>query len=201
MDDSGKEGPREQHNYGSGLLIGRDNHGDIRYEMLDRKTKAMLAKLSTDAPALANLLTEALRDGVISSDAIESLWLAGTNINEDVAESLWLAGTNINNGVAEKILQAAETLSKATDGLDDSLYSLDRTVEKFNGGSGISHLTRLAGTITNAAERIERVFTPPPPKIIISRKGRFKAFVWGVALGVAAFGTVVLLIHHHVKPF
>ena len=195
MDDSGKQNPREQHNHG------RDNYGDIRLEMLDRKTKAMLAKLSTDAPALANLLTEALHDGVISPDAIELLWLAGKNINEDVAESLWLAGKNINNDVAEKILQAGEILSKATDRLDDSLYSLDRTVEKFNSGSGISYLARLAGTIANATQRIERIFTPPPPEIIVSRKGRFKVFVWGVVLGAAAVGTVVLLIHHHVKPF
>ena len=43
MTDSGKEGPREQHNHGSGPFIGQDNDGEIRYETLDPKTKAVLA--------------------------------------------------------------------------------------------------------------------------------------------------------------
>ncbi len=213
MANSGKEGPREQHNHGPGPLIGRDNYGDIRYEMLDPKTKTALAKLSKDAPGLAKLLTQALHDGIISPDAVaalesavrninedvaEALMIAGKNINEDVAESLWFAGKNINKDVADNILRGAETLSEATNRLDYVSSSLNKTVEKVNGGSGLGHLARLEGTLTGAAERIERVFTPPPPEIIVDQMGKFKMFLLGVVVGVLA---VVLLIRYHVKPF
>lgn len=204
MADSGKEGPLEQHNHGPGPLIGRDNYGDIRYETLDPKTKAVLAKLSKDAPSLAGLLAKALRDGIISPDTVSALEsavrsinedvasalvFAAQNINEDVAESLWHAGKNINQDVADKVFQAAEILSEAT-------HELDRAVVRVNGGSGLSQLTGLAGTITNAADRIENVFTPPPPEIIVNRMAAVKAFVFGVALG--AFAIFILYL---VKPF
>ena len=90
--DSGNKGPREQHNYGAGTFIGRDNYGDVRYEMLDPKTKAVLAKLSKDAPDLAMLLRKALRDGVISPDVVAALESAVRNINQDVADALLIAG-------------------------------------------------------------------------------------------------------------
>ena len=95
MADSGKEGPPEQHNHGPGPLIGRDNYGDIRYEMFDPKTKTALAKLSKDAPGLAKLLTQALHDGIISPDVVAALESAVRNINEDVAGRM-IAGKNIN---------------------------------------------------------------------------------------------------------
>lgn len=204
MADSGKERPPEQHNHGPGPFIGRDNYGHIRYETLDPKTKAILAKLSKDAPPLAALLAKALRDGIISPDTVSALEsavrsinedvasalvFAAQNINEDVAESLWNAGKNINQDVADKIFQAAEVLSEAT-------QELDRAVVRVNGGSGLSQLTGLAGTITNAADRIENVFTPPPPEIIVNRMAAFKAFAFGVALG--AFAIFILYL---VKPF
>lgn len=204
MADSEKEGAREQNNYGPGPLIGRDNYGDIRYETLDSKTKAVLAKLSKDAPALAGLLTKALRDGIISPDtvaALESavrsinedvasaLVFAAQNINEDVADSLWRAGKNINPDVADQNLRAAKALSEAT-------LELDNVIAKVSGGSGLSRLTGLAGTMSSAADRIEHIFTPPPPEIIINRTAAFKAFVLGAALGALA-----IFILYLVKPF
>lgn len=152
MTDSGKEGPREQHNHGSGPFIGRDNYGEIRYETLDPKTKAVLAKLSKDAPPLAKLLTKALRDGVISPDVVTALESAVRNINEDVAEALLIAGKNINEDVADKIFRAGETLSEATDRLDNVCLSLDKTVERVNGGSSLGHLARLEVSIRKSCE-------------------------------------------------
>jgi hypothetical protein len=193
--DSEKEGPREQRNYGSGPFIGRDNYGPIRYEMLDPKTKAMIAKLSEDAPGLADLLRRALSEGIISPDVADALMLAVRNINEDVADALVFAGRNINEDVANTIAQAAETISKATDRFDYVSSSINRTVDEVNNWVGLDHLARLEGTLTGAAERIERVFTP---EIIIDRRGKFKAFLMGVVVGVL---TVVILIGFHVKPF
>ena len=206
MDNFGKNGSREQHNHGSGLFIGGDNYGGIRYETLDPKAKAALTKLS-------ELLPQALRDGIISPDVVaalqnaaeninedvaEALWLAGRNINEDVAETLWLAGQNINKDVADNILRAAETISTATDRLDYVSSSLDKSVEKVNGGSGLGRLARLEGNLIGVAERIERVFTPPPPERLPDRIGKFKWFLLGIVVGVL---TVVILIRYHVKPF
>jgi hypothetical protein len=205
--ESGNEGPHEQHNHGSGPFIGRDNFGNIRYELLDPKTKIVLAKLSTDAPALAKLLTTALRDGVISPDVVaalesavrninedvaSSLRLAGQNINEDVAWSLRRAGENINEDVADKLLRAANTLSEARRGLDHAVEQ----VNYMGGGRNLDHLIGLAGTITDAAERIESVVTPPPARIIVDWTARFKAFLWGAGIGIL---TGAILIYYLIK--
>ena len=196
--DFGNEGPREQHNHGSGPFIGRDNYGSMRYELLDPKTRIVLAKLSTDAPDLAKLLATALRDGVISPDIVaalesavrninedvaESLMLAGRNINEDVAESLMFAGRNINEDVANKLLRAADTISQAMHGLDQALPPWNHAVEQsdhLGGGSNFGHM----------------VVTPPSVKIIDNWKVKFKAFFWGTGVG---FLTGVILIYYMIK--
>jgi hypothetical protein len=211
MDDFGNGGPHEQHNHGSGPFIGRDNYGDIRYEMVDPKTKTALAKLSKDAPDLAKLLRKALRDGVISPESVaalesavrninedvaDSLRLAGQNINEDVADSLRFAGQNINEDVANKILGAANTLDEVKCGLNYALSSLDTTVGKLNGGSGVGHLVGVAGAITAAAERIERVVTPPPPMTVVNWKATYKACFWVFVVGILAGA---ILIYYLIK--
>ena len=52
--------------------FGGDNNGIINNVLLDPKTKAMLAKMSKDAPPLA-VLERAVRDGVMSPGAVEAL--------------------------------------------------------------------------------------------------------------------------------
>jgi hypothetical protein len=207
VDDFGNDFPHEQNNYGPGAFIGRDNYGDISYEMVDPQTKSMLAKLSEDAPDLAKLLREALNDGVISPDVAEALMFAVRNINEDVAEALLVAGhninadvasvlesagQNINRDVAAEILQAAQTLSGVRRELNHSLSSLDQTVGRVNSESGLGHLAAIAGAIITAAERIECAVTPPRPRKI----ALIKAFLLGFAIGV-----LVLFILYIVKPF
>ena len=49
------EPPREQHNHGAGTFIGGDNHGGIHLEMVDAKTKALLAKMTKQSPTLARV--------------------------------------------------------------------------------------------------------------------------------------------------
>jgi hypothetical protein len=201
--DFRNEGPREQHNYGSGPFIGGNNYAPIRYETLDPKTRMALAKLSTDAPELAELLKRSFREGIISPDIVdalvsavrninedvaESLRFAGQNINEDVAESLRFAGQNINEDVAESLRfagqninsEVADRITRAADRVDEAMRGLDYALPSLN----------------NTAERIERVITPPPPEIIVNRMVTFKAFLCGVAVGALA-----LLILFLAKPF
>jgi hypothetical protein len=208
----GKEDPREQHNYGSGTFIGGNMHGDIRFETLDPKTKSVLEKLSKDAPGLAELMEEALRDGVISPDAVaalqsavrninedvaSALLYAGRNINEDVAESLRLAGKNINEGVAGQILQAAETLDENRRELDSTLHSLNAVINKINGRNGPGNPIELMGTITYPAEPTEYTATP-----FISRIATWWATAKVLALGIAIGALVMfILIRAHVRPF
>jgi hypothetical protein len=187
-------GPREQHNHGSGPFIGRDNYGDICYEMLDPKTKSVLAKLATDAPALAKLLTKALRDGVISPNLIEalesavrninedvaySLQLAGKNINADVAYSLQLAAQGINSDVADKLLQTAESVSEAARDLDSVLSSFSQRVEQ----------VRYMQTESNLGYLVE------PARTIDIWKAKLKIFSWGIGIGLLlGFALVYYLV-------
>jgi hypothetical protein len=99
-----------QKNTGSGTFVGRHNFGKI--EMVDAKTKAVLDKLSIEAPALADLLSKALRDGLISPDTAFALEMAARNINGDVAEALYTAGRNINQDVAEALMCAGQNINE-----------------------------------------------------------------------------------------
>ncbi|MEU2977766.1 hypothetical protein ABZ678_12340 [Streptomyces hirsutus] len=211
--ESEEIGHREQHNHDSGTFIGGDNHGGIHFEMIDAKTKALLAETAKQSPALAKLLTRALKDGVISPDTADSLARAARNINEDVASqlghaarninedvahSLMFAGENINPTVARQLTDAAESLNKAAERLD--VTDLQRLVNQLEGARGalndvtiqIDHLQRegpysrmdhVTTTLCNTAERMERLVKPPPPKIIIDRKAQWYSFLWGLGAG------------------
>jgi hypothetical protein len=214
MINPGQYGPHEQHNSGSGIFIGRDNHGLIRNELLDPKTKTMLAKLSKDAPELASILKKALRDGVISPDAVaalesavrsinmdvaEALLLAGGNINEDVADQLMYAGRNINTEVVDKFVKVKEELSDTARELDDVLRSLHETVGQVNGmqgGSDPGYQSKPAGTVTGTAQRTAQVVTRPSPMGISNWKFRLKLIFWSFGVGFAAGA---ILIYHLIK--
>ncbi len=158
----------EQHNHGDGAFVGGDNHGEIRIEAVDAKTKALLRKISKDSPALAELLEEALEDGLISPDTASLLALAARSINEDVAHTLSRAAQSINEDVAALLMRAshsinedvagqvshaADTFDKASKQLD--LNELNRVVSRFEGTvssrsrDGLSGLVaRLEGSLS-----------------------------------------------------
>ncbi|WFB09926.1 hypothetical protein LRS74_24960 [Streptomyces sp. LX-29] len=189
--------------------------------MVDAKTKALLAKMTKQNPALARLLTKALEDGVISPDVAASLGRAARNINEDVAYELGRAGRNINADVASSLMSAgesinptvarqltdaAETLSEAAKRLD--FDDLRRLVDRFEGVhsslAGVtghmdrlqsrgpfSRLDHITDALNSAAERVERTVAPPPPKIIIDRKAQWHSFLWGAGAGAALVAYLV----------
>ncbi|GHI05800.1 hypothetical protein AQI88_09815 [Streptomyces cellostaticus] len=159
----------EQHNHGDGAFVGGDNHGEIRIEAVDAKTKAVLRKICEGSPALAQLLEEALDDGVISPDTARLLALAARSINEDVAHTLWQAAQrinedvaglltrasySINEDVAGQVSHAAETFDKASKQLD--LHEFNRIVSRFEetvssrSHEGLSSLVmRLEGSLSS----------------------------------------------------
>ncbi|MEW2145526.1 hypothetical protein AB0869_22195 [Micromonospora vinacea] len=184
---------------------------------MDAKTKAVLAKISSDAPELGSLLKQALRDGVISPDTAMSLSMAARNINEDVAEALWAASRNINYDVAEMLSisahsinpQVASKISQAADNLDDIPRRLEQItaemravaceVEKVskivlgygNFDSNISAIHGASENIRGASENLAMAASQVAPQ---PKPGRF---LWGVlcgvllvvaALALAAFG-------------
>jgi methyl-accepting chemotaxis protein len=222
MTSLGVEGPREQHNHGSGPFIGRDNYGQIRFETLDPKTKVLLAKLSEQAPALAGLLTKALKDGIISPDTAAALERAVRNINEDVAHALYIVSRNINWDVADSLSRSgqqinadvANSLMQTSQQINgDVADSLSRTGQKINGdvaetlrqtaeslsesAHGLDHtLPSLNATVERAnevADRIKQFLTPPAPKIIVNWKATLTALFWGFVAGAIGGG---FLIYH-----
>ncbi|MFI9630442.1 hypothetical protein [Streptomyces sp. NPDC052042] len=151
----------EQHNHGDGAFVGGDNHGEIRIEAVDAKTKALLRKVSKDSPALAELLEEALDDGLISPDTASLLALAAGSINEDVAHSLSRAAQSINEDVAAlltrashsinedvagQLSHAADTFDKASKQLD--LNELSRVVSRFEETVSSQGRDDLGGLVT-----------------------------------------------------
>lgn len=204
MIDSADEGPREQNNLGPGTFIGRDNYGPIRNELIDPKTKAMLAKLSKDAPDLADVLKKAVRDGIISPDTVaaldsavrninmdvaEALMLAGKNINSDVAEWLMKAGQNINEDVANRFVRVKEDLSDTVRELDHTLDSLRETVGQVNRLQGETDSVSQFGsasTVPGAAQHTARVVARPSPGGTDNWKLRLKLIFWSLVVGFLA---------------
>jgi hypothetical protein len=207
--NSGQEGPLEQHNHGPGTFIGRDNYGPISYEMLDRQTRSMLAKLSKEAPPLAALLTKALRDGIISpdvanalmlavrninEDVANALMLAGRNINEDVADMLMLAGRNINADVAEKFVRVNQELSDTARDLDTIKSSLNEAVRQANELHGDSNSGYRFGpprSVTGPTRYTARDVTRPSLKIPDNWRFRFKLIFWSFVVGLAIGAALV----------
>ncbi|MFB7470376.1 hypothetical protein [Kitasatospora sp. NPDC056184] len=147
MKDTGSE-PRphitEQHNYGAGAFVGGDNHGEIRIEAVDGKTKALLGKISKDSPALAELLREALDDGVISPDTALLLAMASRHINEDVAHTLWQAAKRINEDVAGMLVNASHSINQdVAEQLSGTAHTLMTAASRLD----INELDRIAGRI------------------------------------------------------
>ncbi|MET7820033.1 hypothetical protein [Micromonospora zamorensis] len=200
--------PSIQTNSGSGSIVNGHNFG--RIETMDAKTKAVLEKLSSDAPDLALLLKRALRDGMISPDIAMSLGIAARNINEDVAQALWAASRKINHEVAEMLMAAsrsinpevASKISRAVDHLDGVPQRLEqitaemKTVAHQVGElSGIVHAYgNFDGNISAIQEASENLAMAASQVAPQPKPGRF---LWGVlcgvllvvaALALAAFG-------------
>ncbi|MFE9248701.1 hypothetical protein [Streptomyces sp. NPDC007088] len=132
----------EQHNHGDGAFVGRDNHGEIRIEAVDAKTKALLRKISKDSPALAELLEEALDDGVISPDTASLLALAARSINEDVAHTLMHASHSINEDVAALLMRASHSINEDVAG--QVSHAAD-TFDKVSKQLDLNELNRVVG--------------------------------------------------------
>ena len=214
MTDPGQDGPREQHNYGSGTFIGRDNYAPIRYELLDPRTKSTLAKLSRAAPELSEILKRALTEGVISPDAVVALQRAVQNINMDVAEALLVAGRNINQDVADALMAAgyninvkvAERFDQVETGLKETADDLERTLQS---------LQEIAGQVNNMQDRVDPgwqaaplgAVTRVPYTVQVNTRpasGRWDYFwfrsklvLWGFATGLAAGSILVYWLIKH----
>ncbi|MFH8723864.1 hypothetical protein [Streptomyces termitum] len=134
----------------------------------------------------------------INEDVAGLLGYAARSINKDVAQSLAQTGEKINPVVAQQLSDAAYTLSKidnrfdSTDlesvatrfeGLKDSLNEAVTRLDRLQNDNRLSHATGMLG---DAAERMERLVTPPPPEIIVDRKAQFYSFLWGVGAGAIA---------------
>jgi ankyrin repeat protein len=139
MSESGQDKPKSQYFYGP-ASFGGNNNGTINNVLLDSTTKATLAKLSKDAPALAGILTKALRDGVISPDVVSALQSAVQNINHDVADRLWYAAQHITPDVADLLYSAGGKINEKTanrfvqvnDQLNQTARDLECILSSFN---------------------------------------------------------------------
>jgi hypothetical protein len=199
-----QESPRQQHNHGSGTFVGGHNYG--RIEMVDTQTKAVLAKLSREAPALGELLSKALRDGVISPEAVfaiesaarsinldvaQSLWMASQRINGDVAELLMRAGERINPDVADQISFATQGLKETADKIENALGRLDRTFGVLNSGSSdAAEWAQAAEAMDVAAQNITfaaQTHTRRPGE------WSWNSFRWGMVACLAAVITLLVL--------
>lgn len=193
------QGHREQHNHGSGTFVGGDNFGHI--EMVDAKTKAVLQKLSREAPTLGRLLSKALRDGVISPDTVfalehaarninadvaDALLVAGRNINEDVAGSLRYAGDRINEVVSHEMSARADELRRIAERIESAVQKLDPS---YSSGP-VDRLHDLVQSMDTKVERVEHALAPLQPRMVINWRATIYAFFWGVAAGV--FGAIAI---------
>lgn len=174
-----------QTNNGSGPFVGGNNYG--RIEVVDRKTKAVLDKLSQEAPALAALLTKALKDGLISRDTVFSLELAARNINSDVADALYMAGRNINHDVAQMLSWAGDNINErvarqiadAANQLEEFSRSTHQIeVTSRNLSAAVSQLHNLDGMV-NALDGASENIAMAASRVSSASDWSWKSFMYG----------------------
>jgi len=195
------DGPRDQNNFG-GTFVGRDNYGTI--ETLDPNTKAILAKLAREAPPLAALVSQALRDGIVSPQVVYALERAAWSINEDVASALRYASDRINEDVAsslsnvgEKINpEVASSFSRTAESLDDAISELDRIARSLTSYDTIGRLDAIVGRLSDEAGHIEYMFTPPQPIRVLSWDQIKAVFLVGCILGAGIAAAIAYAIAH-----
>jgi hypothetical protein len=166
MSTSGQGEPKHQTFHGP-ASFGGDNKGIINNVLLDPRTRATLEKLSKDAPELAGIMRKAIRDGVISPDAVEELQSAVQHINMDVADALLIAGQNINQNVAQDLVYAGENLNgevakKFTvlnQELGERVRELNDATESLRGMAG-----EVISTDTGTVSRAAGVVALPSPR-------------------------------------
>jgi hypothetical protein len=164
-----------QNNYGSGTLIGRDNYG--RIEIMDAETKAVLSKLSKEAPALGRLLSKALQDGIISPEVAFALGTVTRSINEDVASLLLTASRSINEDIAGLLHQTGRDIEETAKNLAVTANQLERTHRNYQGTSRPGETPRSPGS---------------PAYTAIKRTGwSWNSFRWGM---VASFLSILTLL-------
>jgi hypothetical protein len=196
----------QQNNHG-GAFVGRDNYGTI--STIDETTKAMLAKLSHDAPALAELLRKAVQDGVVSPDLVHALEVAARNINTDVAEALWTAGRNINADVAETLLSASSDLhgllSPGPGSLESVATRIEETLGRFetissslnikaNAYSLNAHDRQIGNRIRQPPSQSYGLTVSPRTTVVATGKRLLYSFVAGMIAGMAL---LAYIMHHH----
>lgn len=176
-----------QHNHGSGTFVGRDNYGPI--EMVDPTTKKLLEKLTKQAPALGGLLEKALRDGVISRDAVYALERAAWSINEDVVYTLDRATRSINEDVAGSLNFAATRINAdVAQRIEDAALTIDDAVRRIVNvefASEIGKLDSISTALTRHVDRVENVVTPPLSEQTINLRAMGWVFVIGLLIGVS----------------
>jgi hypothetical protein len=139
--------PVQQNNTGSGILVGGHVFGNV--EMVDAKTKAVLAQISRDTPRLGAAITQLLRQGAISPDTVLVLAGLSRHINEDVAMMLSQAGRNINEDVAMMLSQAGRNINEeVAERFQTVAGDLAETVERFHEVS--VQMTKVSATLTSA---------------------------------------------------
>lgn len=215
MGASGQDEPRQQTFHGPGSF-GGDNKGVINNVLLDDKTKATLAKLSKDAPELANILKTALRDGVISPDVVtalqsavqninhdvaDRLWFAAQKINEDVADRLWYAGQNINEEVASKFVRVKNELNETAFNLEQTLSSLrTATAQSSSPQRALNPHSELKPTrvVTGSSRHTVGSTTLTSSQSTGKLGLRFNLICCSSGFGLL---TAVILMHHHLGGY
>ncbi|MEV6634383.1 hypothetical protein AB0M54_26910 [Actinoplanes sp. NPDC051470] len=195
-----------QTNSGPGTFVGRDNYAPIN--LIDDATRAVLSKLSKEAPPLAELLKRAINDGLVSPDVVYSLEFAARSINEDVAHALYTAGQNINEDVANTLAYAGRSFEGALENVDrfeksvssagdtanrleDLSRSLDSLISSYERDAFIGRLENVVESIDLHADRMQGVVQLPPAQVVVAWKPTLYAFLIGLIVGMTFIAYVL----------
>ena len=200
--------PPEQHNYGSGLMAGRD----INIKTISKEAENLLSKLAKDAPELADLLRTALDEGVIKPDIAIQLASAARSINEDVAHQLYSASRYLNEDVANSLRYTANLLNEdvasslhdSAEHINDSVATrisstsadlrvatreLDRALERAR-GVDIAEWSRIVNSMDDAAQNV--IFASQQHQQTAQRWS-WRSFGWGAVACIVVFVTLLVL--------
>jgi hypothetical protein len=132
MSTSGQDDRRQQIFHGP-ASFGGDNNGVINNNvLLKAKTEAAIDDINRKAPELAAALRKAVRDGIMSPDAVIALNRAVEHLNEDTAQSFRFAAEHINEDTAISFESIAQDFINVDDRLSATVSRLDYATQSLS---------------------------------------------------------------------
>jgi hypothetical protein len=197
-------------NHGTGPYVAGDVHGTLIQQVVNKATRNDLSTIARISPRLATALEQAVRDGAVSAEFVNTMAHVTHALNMDVAGLFVYAADRINPDVANLLVGVADRispllasqLSSAASDLDGSATRFEQSVTRIELALSSVSLPDAQPAAQAAKPRVSVTNAPTkvlgPSVVTLSYKDALISALclFGVGL-LAGVLMVVWIVHRH----